>query len=258
MTTDEFGDWTAVPTRGLSIPAPPRVVIPVAVLDGQTVPGPLVDLLAPAEIVVLGYQVLPEQTPTEQASMQFEDRARDAVDEIAQTFATAGQAVDTRIVFTHDREKTIDRVAAEVEATAVLLPNPVGEISDVLVPVRGAVDVDRLSDLVATLIADSEIQVTLWALTGGPLTTQTRELLDAAVLAFRDWGLTDEQVQIEFSDIEHPTRAIRNRSDEFDLIVMGEGEQSLSTTVFGEPTERIAAGGVAPVLVVRESIDASL
>ncbi|WP_424019046.1 universal stress protein [Halorientalis pallida] len=231
----------------LSIREPPRVLVPIEVLEGQTIPQSLVDFLAPAEVVILGYHVIPEQTPTEQASMQFEDRAHAAVEDIAASFADAHSDVEERVAFTHDREQTLDRVADDVDATAVLLPNPTGEIDDILVPLRGVVDVDRLADLVATLVDGDDRRVTLWDLTVGDDTA----LLDQSERTLRDRGLTDAQIRTESDDVEFPTRAIVERSDDFDVIVMGEGEQTLLTTVLGDTSERIAEGAVAPVLVVR-------
>lgn len=231
----------------LAIRDPPRVLVPVEVLEGQTIPQSLVDFLAPAELVLLGYHVIPEQTPTEQASMQYEERARAAVEDIATAFGDAHTGVETRVAFTHDEDRTLDRVADEIDATAVLLPNPTGEISDILVPLRGVVDVDRLADLVATLVDGEDKRVTLWDLTVGEDTA----LLDQSERTLRDRGLTDEQIRTESDDVEFPTRAIVERSDAFDVIVMGEGKQTLLTTVLGDTSERIAEGAVAPVLVVR-------
>ena len=133
------------------------VLVPIEVLEGQTIPDTLVEFLAPADVIVLGYHVFPEQTPTEQASLQFEDRAREAVDDIAQTFVDAGGDPETRVVFTHDREQTIDRVAAAVGAPAILLPNPVGEISEVLVPILGALDGGEAAEELAEELVGRDI-----------------------------------------------------------------------------------------------------
>jgi len=244
MTDDE-------PTTAgdLAIREPPRVLVPIEVLEGETIPQSLVEFLAPAEVILLGYHVIPDQTPTEQASMQFEDRARAAVDDIATAFGEAHSEVDIRIAFTHDEDQTLDRVADEVDATAVLLPNPTGEISEILVPLRGIVDVDRLADLVATLVDGDDDRVTLWDLT----TSADTDLVDRSERTLHERGLTDEQIRTESSDVEFPTRAIVDRTDEFDIVVMGEGEQTLLTTVLGDTSERIAEGAVAPVLVVRRA-----
>jgi nucleotide-binding universal stress UspA family protein len=235
----------------LSVREPPRVLVPVRVMEGQTLPDALVEFLAPSDVVVLGYHVVPEQTPTEQASMQFEERAQEAVADIARVFEGAGRTAETRVVFTHDRNKTIDRVAGEIGATAILLPNPTGEIVDVLVPIRGVIEVGRLADLVATLLAGSDGQVTLWGLAADEEDVETSQRLDRARRKLIGRGLPTDQIRTETTVTESPIQAIVDRSVEFDAVVMGEGEQTLSTFLLGDTTERVAEGSVAPVLVVR-------
>ncbi|MFB6220187.1 MAG: universal stress protein [Halolamina sp.] len=238
--------------ESLNIREPPRVLIPVEVLEGDSISESLVEFLAPAQVVLLGYHVLPEQTPTEQASMQFEDRAQEAIEDIAAVFRDAGREVETRVAFTHDRDQTVERVAAEIDATALLLPNPSGVIEDVLVPLRGAIDVNRLADLVATLLGGRAGTATLWGLA----TSDAEYDPDAVVAEARETligrGLPADQIATETAVVDSPVRAIVDRSGEFDIIVTGEGDPSLLTSLFGEPSERIAGGAVAPVLVVRE------
>ncbi|NIB98822.1 universal stress protein [Halobacterium sp. R2-5] len=249
MTDDEpAADSTPEP---LDVREPPRVLVPVEVLEGESLSESLAAFLAPSEVVVLGYHVLPEQTPTEQASMQFEGRALAAVEDIAETFRAAGRDVETRVAFTHDRDQTVERVAAEVGATAVLLPNPSGKIRDVLVPIRGVVDTGRLADLVATLLADGDGTVALWGVAGS-------DGFDAAAAVetvretLRDRGLAADRITTETAASESPIRDVVARSEEFDVVVMGAGGASLFAALFGDDTERVAEGAVDPVLVVRD------
>lgn len=235
----------------LSIREPPKILIPVEVLAGQTIPESLVEFLSPSEIVVLGYHVLPEQTSTEQASMQFEERAQTAVDDIAHAFEEAGRDIETRVVFTHDRDQTVERVAQEVEATALLLPNPTGEIENILVTLRGAIEFNRLTDLVFTLIEAGETSVTLWGLTHDESEFDPQHAVEEIESVLLDRGFRSDQVTTETSLVETPIYEIIDRSGEFDLIMMGEGEQSVMTAVFGDDADRVAEGAVSPVLVVR-------
>jgi len=39
------------------------------------------------------------------------------------------------------------------------------------------------------------------------------------------------------------------------VIVMGQGEGTLWSALFGDEAERVAAGAVAPVLIVRKRVD---
>lgn len=243
----------SVPPRegDLAIREPPRILIPVAVLKGQQVAEPLVDFLAASNVVILGYHVLPDQTPAEQASMQYEERAQDAVRGIAEVFEDAGRDVETRVVFTHDRDQTIDRVASEVGATATLLPNPSGNIEDVLVPLRDAVDVDRMADLVATLLTDRTGSVTLLGLAGAESDFSARDAVEEVRETLLDRGLDQDRVLTDTTVSDMAVRTIAERAADYDIIVMGEGGPSLLTTLFGDTAERVAEESLGPVLVVR-------
>jgi nucleotide-binding universal stress UspA family protein len=233
--------------------AAPTVLVPIKVLEGQGLPETLTTFLAPADVVVLGYHVLPEQTPAEQASLQFEERAQAAVENVARAFREAGGEAEARVAFTHDRDQTVERVATEVDATAVLLPNPVGEVDDLLVAVRGAIDADRLADVLATLIGAGTQQVTVL----GVSTEEADFDAEAAVTDVRERlrtrGVSADRVTTETATVERPVADIVARSAEFDAVVMGESEETLWSLLVGEETERVAEGAIAPVLVVRRS-----
>lgn len=249
-TADEpIGDDAPAPE--FAIREPPVVLVPVRVLEGDTVPDVLVSFLAPARVVVLGYHVLPEQTPTEQASMQFEARAQAAVDDIAASFVDAGGDPETRVVFTHDREQTIERVAAEAGVTATLLPNPAGGVSEILVPLRGTIDDDRLADLVATLADETHERVTLWGLAAAGSGFDADAAVADAADRLRKRGVTPAQITTETATTDTPIRDIVERSADADVVVMGESDEAILDALFGDDAERVAEGAVAPVLVVR-------
>jgi len=229
----------------LAIRQPPKVLVPVKVLAGGSIPDALVRFLAPAEVVVLGYHVLPEQTPTEQADEQYGEQAREAVADIAAAFEGEGRAVETRVAFTHDRDETIERVAAETDATATLVPNPTGELDSILVPFRGAVDVSRTADLVAALFSEREGSVTLLGFEG------TTDAVDTAHTTLLERGLDPERVHTEMAEGESSVREIAEYAADFDVVVMGEGGPSLLASVIGDDAERVAAESFGPVLVVR-------
>jgi hypothetical protein len=224
----------------------PTVVVPVAVLDGETVPSTLAAFLAPATVVVLGYHVVPEQTPTEQASLQFEDRARAAVDDVAHAFTATDTTVETRVAFTHDRDDTIERVADDVGAAAVVLPNPVGDVEEVLVALRDEDVTAAVTDLVATLAGDA--RVTLWGFAGEDFNAEAA--VATARDRLRDRGVPTERITAETTNSETPVAAVVDRSERVDVIVLGEGRRTVLSQIFGDDGERIAEGAVCPVVVV--------
>ena len=229
-----------------------RILIPVEVLEGETVPAPLIEAFSGVPVVVLGYHVLPEQTPPAQARMQFEDRAQEVLDGIHDAFADAGGDCETRLVFTHQAEQTFRRVANDTNCEAILLPNPVGTVEDVLVSLRGEVDPTRLALFVAALVAARDLEVLLYdAATDEEEQVAGRERLAVARDALREAGIPTERIRLDAVRTDTPVRDLGDAASEYDLVVMGENAPSFRSFVFGEDHQRVADHSVGPVLVLR-------
>lgn len=113
----------------------PSVLIPLKVLERESIQEGVPELLQNAHVVLLGYHVVPDQTSTSQASDQFEDKASSRLDDLTAILEDAGATVESKLVFTHDGQTTVDRVTEEEEdALAVLIPNSTRTIENVLVP----------------------------------------------------------------------------------------------------------------------------
>ena len=221
-----------------------RVVVPVAVLENEAVPLGLMNLLGTMDVTVLGYHVLPEQTPPDQARLQYEERANAALRDIAEEFRAAGGAADYRLVFTADRQKTVGRVADEVRARAYALTGATGTVDRLLVSLSGDVAADRILAFVVELVGDREIEVTLRRVAGDqgvtPLADAKARLADAGIDA-----------RTVIAEETTPLDALLAAVPDHDAIVMGEQAPSLQSFLLGDVTDRVAAGSVGPVLVVR-------
>nr|WP_276276663.1 universal stress protein [Halomicroarcula sp. SYNS111] len=226
-----------------------RVLVPLAILEGESVSPGLIDLLGTMDVTVLGYQRLPEQTPPDQARAQFEERATSALEDVAEEFRAAGGAADHRLVFTPDRRQSIERVGADVGATAYAVNGATGTVERLLVPLSGDVAVDRILEFVAALVGDRDIGVTL--LVVGDDTATSERLEDAAA-------------QLEAAGVDvatergtgNPFDALVESVPGHDAIVMGQRAPSLASLVWGEEADRVAAASVGPVLVVRRDDEA--
>ena len=228
------------------------VLVPVEVLEGEHVPDSVVALLSTLPVVVLGYHVIPEQTAPGQARMQFEAQAQAKLDDLATAFREAGGAAESRLVFTHDEEQTLERVADETGCQAILIPNPSPAVTRLLVPVRGEVNVPRLAAFVATMRGGRPIDVTLMHVgTSEEERTAGETLVDEAAAALRERGVPATAIGREFVVSETPVRAIATAAADHDAVVMGESEPSLRTFLFGDPSEQVADQSVGPVIVVR-------
>lgn len=220
-----------------------RVLVPVAILEGGSVSAGLVDLLSTVDVTVLGYHELPEQTPPDQARLQFEDRATGALEDITEEFRNAGGDADFRLVFTHDRKQSIDRVAAETGTAAYAITGATGDVDRLLVSLNGDVSVDAITGFVTGIVGDRAIGVTL--LVAGDGADDGR--LETTAERLREANVDTETRRAENA----PFDALFDAVPGHDAIVMGEQAPSLSSLLLGEQTERIADASVGPVLVVR-------
>ena len=220
-----------------------RALVPVEVLAGESVGAGLADLLSTVDVTVLGYHVLPEQTPPNQAREQFEDRAVAALEDVVAEFRTAGGAADARLVFTHDRERTVDRVAEDVGARASVINGATGEVELLLVPLSGDVAVDRVLRVVEELVGGRDIGVTLFLASESEV---AGDRLERAATQLREAGIG---TTTELVIAGQPFEALVDLGPGHDAIVMGESAPSLSGFPLGEESERLAA--VGPVFVVR-------
>lgn len=227
-----------------------RVLIPVDILEGKTVSHGLMTLLGAVDVTLLGYHVLPEQTPPDQARMQYEDRATDALEDLSQKFRTVGGEADYRLVFTHDREQTVERIADEISARAFAISGMTGDVDQLLVSLSGDIAVDRTLEFVEELVGDRDIGVALFLADG----EAAKGRLESAAKQLRDAGLS---VTTELTPGNSPFYALMDALPSHDAIVINEKAPSFKSLVFGDEVDRVAAASVGPVIVVRhdETLD---
>ncbi|GAB7092311.1 hypothetical protein JCM18237_25820 [Halorubrum luteum] len=235
-------------------PERPTVLVPLEVLEGESLPAGTPDLLANARVVLLGYHVIPEQTAAEQARAQFGEKAMTKLAGFADTLADAGSTVEKRLVFTHDEQTTIDRLIYEYDCLAVLVPNSVERLDSVLVAVRGTVGIGRNTRVVAGLFAGTGVDVTLYHILGDEeLEDDAETLMNGVRSELVDRGMDRDaiDVRIETPTEGSPIDAIAELGETHDAVVMGETDPTVTTFVFGMPSEQVAERFLGPVLVVQ-------
>ncbi|MFQ3295118.1 MAG: hypothetical protein ACI9PP_000682 [Halobacteriales archaeon] len=229
----------------------PSILVPIRVLEGESLPEGVPAFLANAHVVLLGYHVIPEQTATGQARMQFEERATDKLETFETAFSEAGATVKRRLVFTHDGQKTLDRQIREHDCLAVLVPNAVPDPENVLVPVRGTIGLDRLARVIGGLFAETDLGITLFHVVGdGETDDDVEMLLESLRDRLVDLGVADHRIETRMETSEDPLDAIVGTAEGFDAVVMGESDPSLATFVFGMRAEKVADRFLGPVLIV--------
>lgn len=230
----------------------PTILVPRQVLEGDSIPEGVPDLLAGAHVLLLGYHVLPEQTATEQAREQFGERATKRLEEFEAMFETAGATVESRLVFTHEAQQTINRVLVEEECLAALIPKATPPVEDVLVAVRGRVGQDRLVRLLGGLFADASADLTLFHVTDETeADTDVEAMLGDLRTALEAAGIEGDRVRTRAETGAKPLELIAGAAEDYDVVVMGETDPSVATFVFGLPEEQLAEQFLGPVLVLQ-------
>jgi nucleotide-binding universal stress UspA family protein len=226
-----------------------RVIVPIAILKRQSVSNGLINLFGTMDVTVLGYHVIPEQTDPDQARLQYEKRAIDALEDIAEEFRQAGGEADYRLVFTHRRKQTIQRVADETDSQAFAIPETTGPIKTLLLPLSGHIAIERILSFVVELIGNRDLDVTLF-LVSGDESDEAQERLDTAADVLTEHGI---DVRMTLETDTTPFAGLIDGVAGHDAIVMGEQAPSFRSSLFGDETERIATESVGPVLVVRRN-----
>lgn len=221
-----------------------RVLVPVRILEGESVTPGLFDLLSTVDVVILGYYEVPDQTPAEQAKLQFEERAQAKLDELREGFAEAGGDAETRLAFTSEAEQTIARVTDEQDCAAVVHPGVAQDVDRLLVPLIGQSDVTTVVEFVAALVGNRDITVSALGLDESVSREEIQDALDGA-------GLDTAEVTMQPESTGDAIATIADVAVDYDLIVMGEPRPTLSEWVFGELEDRVARESLGPVVVVR-------
>lgn len=254
IATEDY--YARCPRESYPIMAAPRdhrVLIPVDVLGGESVPTTVIDAFASVPIVLLGYRELPDQTGTDHARDQYGARARAGLEKLHTAFEDAGCLdVTSRLVFTHDRLQTFERIAVEASCDAVLLLNPAPVLESVLVAIRGEVNLDHIAMHLETLLAGTELTVTFFHVVADETDRERgTELLDAAVDALADTGVDRDRIDSSLMVDGSPTTAILDATRDHDLLVVGESRPSIRRFIFRDRAKTLAKGTVNPVLVIR-------
>jgi len=230
----------------------PKILVPVRVLEGESLPEGTFDLLENAHVVLLGYHVVPDQTAPGQMRMQFEDQAKKRLTKLEEMLESAGATVEARLVFTQEGQKTIDRMIYEHDCLAVLDPDTVGPVESVLIPVRGTVGLGRIARVVSGLFADSDAEITLYHVTDEDESNEDAQLLlDGLVSKLVAGGIDRERMTLTVRHGDDALAAISDTAELFDVVVMGESDPSIATFVFGMSAEKVADKFYGPVFIVQ-------
>jgi nucleotide-binding universal stress UspA family protein len=229
------------------------ILVPVDVSTAEPPDLDAIDHLGVVRVVLLGYFPVPDQAEPALVRDQHGAEAADRLDAIADEHGSPEEV----LVFTHDREATIDRIADEYDCDAVLTggiaEDAPTDVERVLVPLRGDVNLDRILAVVADLLLAGEETATLFhAVAPDADPTEGELLLDGAVDRLVEYGVDRDRLDWRLSEGEDPSADIVALGAEYDLVVLGETEPSLVDRIIGGLLGDIVDALETPALIVRD------
>ncbi|TKX37015.1 universal stress protein [Halorubrum sp. CGM5_25_10-8B] len=230
------------------------VLIPVNAAEAEDLPVTLVKTLAPLHIVVLGYYLVPNQAAPEQVRSNHKEEATAAIDDAVSQFTDRGAEVESVVVFTHDKDETIDHVADEYDVDAVLTPGEyVEELSRVLVPMRGDENLEKIISFSTDLLRQSDVTATLYNVAESDGDASHGELLlRGARDRLAENGIDPDRVNWQVDRGDSPGDKIVTTAQEYDVLIVGESEPSLRERILGRITGHVVDRVEKPVFVVRD------
>lgn len=225
------------------------ILVPVDVSKSESPTLDVLDFLKPYEVILLGYFPVPDQAEPAHLKDEFEAEAATRLSEIAE----GRDNLRDVLVFTHDREATIDRVADQYDCDAVLNPRETEGIDTILVPLRGDVNLERIVSVVANLLHSSDANATLFhsVADDGDL-DHADALLQRALKNLIERGIDRKRLHHRLSEGGDPHAEIGALGVGHDLVVLGETEPSLRERIIGSFLTRVLDETEIPALVVRD------
>ncbi len=225
------------------------ILVPVDVSEAEPPALDAIDHLGAVEVVLLGYFPVPDQAEPALLRNQYGSEAADRLDAAAEAHGEP----DEVLVFTHDREATIDRIAEEYDCDAVLTTGRSTTVDRVLVPLRGDVNLDRILAVVAGLLLAGDETATLFhSVAEGADPSEGELLLMGAVDRLVEYGVDRDRVDWRLSEGSDPKSDIVELGAEYDLVVLGETDPSLRERIIGDVLSAIVDALEPPALIVRD------
>lgn len=225
------------------------ILVPVDVSEPESPTLGVLDFLQPYRVILLGYFLVPDQAEPAHLKEEFESEAAARLSDIAD----GRENVQDVLVFTHDREATIDRVADQYDCDAVLTAGAAERIDTILLPLRGDVNLDRIVSVVANLLHASDASATLFHSVAEDGDAEHADaLLQRALEKLVEQGIPRNRLNHRLSEGGDPHGEIAALGGEHDLVVLGETEPSLRERIIGRFLTRVIDETEIPALVVRD------
>ena len=234
-----------------------KILIPIDVSKPVSTDGTIVETLSDTNIVLLGYWPIPDQTGSDQAREQFGTDAEERLQTVANQLTDRGIDVQTRLVFTQNRNQMIDEAVNLYDCQSVLVPRSDTASEPVergIVLVKPNADLDRIAVTVGELFAESDVDLLLFHVVereNKRLHDATEYMLRGLAARLSELGINQDKIEWEQSTDKPHHDVILERVSDFDFVVLSETNPTIRERVFGNLQSKLADKTDKSLLTIR-------
>lgn len=228
------------------------LLIPVEFPDPVPLPSTFIGGFTSCRVLLVGVYETPADTDSEERRRR-EIEAYNTLYSYANQFVRAGDTAEVELVMGEDVADAPTRIAEERGVDALLVPNPITTLDNVLVSIRDPEFVEPIGEFVGLLDQEVVLHATLFSAAETEAeATEKREMLVDLRDRMVEAGFNETTIDVEVSVSDDPPFAISEASRNHDLIIMGETQDPEFERVFGSTYQSIADETEHPIVVVRQ------
>lgn len=228
------------------------LLIPVEFPNPEPLPTTFVGSFTSCRVILLGVYETPTQLDSDEQQRR-EIEAYHTLYSLANQFVRSGDVAEVELVMGQDVAGAPSRIAEKRDVDALLVPNPITTLGQILVPIRDEKFAQPIANFVGTLNQENILHTTLFHVTDDENAVEGgKELLSKVRQHLVDAGFPDVSIDTEVEVSDTPAFAISQAAKNHDLIIMGETEEPTFERVFGKTYNSVADQTDLPVVVIRK------
>lgn len=228
------------------------VLIPLEFPNPDPLPATFVEGLTSCKVVLLGVYDLPDEMDTDERHRR-EIEAYNTLYTLADEFVQKGDTAEVELVMGENVGDAPTNVAEERNVDALLVPNPITTLGNVLIPLRETTFAEPVADFVDAMDSDVVLHTTLFHVAEREGDVEAGErMLSTVKQHLVENGFPELRIDTEVAVSDDASFAISQAARDYELLIMGETQDPLFERVFGKTYESIAEQTEKPIIVVRE------
>lgn len=232
-----------------------RVLVPVDLSREDWEDLEPVELLSSTDVLLLGFYPVKDQVSLAQAREQLGEKAQRRLEILNDKFFDLGIEPESELVFSENFSDAVDRVAVEKNCSAILTWNQRMVFEKIGVLLKCKHSIDHVISATVWLMIDQQQEIVFVHFLEEGIDDETREKRKSVLKSNLDYlcdrGFDRDQLKIRMVVVDDPEEAMVKTANEYDVLIMGETEPTVKSTIFGLHHELVQEESDGPVLIVR-------